>query len=273
MNRARALLGAALLSMCAAATAQERHLYNLPLRHALPEQVVPALRPLLAEGSSLSHYHNQLILNATPEEYRQLQRLLEQLDAAPRALLISVRKQNTWQDQRQRVAVEGSFGNDHVQVQTGRPIVGRPVADGARVRVQQQQRSGQDDGTQQVRATEGYAAYINAGAQVPVVVGRYPNGAGYRELAAVNSGFYANARVVGGEVIVDIDQRDDRVQGGRGTISSQSLQTQVRGRLGEWIALGGVNQSRVDGERGLSGYGASAGATLSDLAIKVELAE
>lgn len=271
MSRARALLGAALLSICAAAAAQERHLYNLPLRHALPEQVVPALRPLLSEGSSLSHYHNQLILNATPEEYRQLQRLLEQLDAAPRALLISVRKQNTWQDQRQRVAVDGSFGNDRVQVQTGRPIAGHPVDDGARVRVQQSQHAGQDDGTQQVRATEGYAAYINAGVQVPVVVGRYPNGAGYRELAAVDSGFYANARVVGGEVIVDIDQRDDRVRGG--TIQSQGLQTQVRGRIGEWIPLGGITRTQSGSERGLARYGDSTSSGLSDLAIKVELAE
>jgi hypothetical protein len=259
-----ALLGAALLAT--AAVAQERHLYTLQLRHVVPEQVVPALQPLLSAGSSLSHYHNQLILNATPEEHRQLQQVLQQLDAAPQALLISVRKQSEWSAQRQRIAVDGSVGDERVQVRTG-----RPVADGARVQVQQQQRTGGSDGTQQVRATEGLAAYIGTGIQAPVVVGRYSYGGEHRELAVADSGFYASARVVDGEVIVDIDQRDDRLRGG--TIRTQGLQTQVRGRLGEWIPLGGIDRSGDSSERGLARYGDSASSSLSDIAIKVELAQ
>ena len=259
-NFSRCLCIAALL--IGHASAQERHLRTYTLQHALAEQIVPALSAQLSSGSSVTPYRQQLILNVTDAEYRTLQTLLVQLDTAPRSLLISVRKQSQQLDNDERVGVQGRIGDGAVQVQSGNDWQQRTET---RVSVNHGSTQSARDGSQQVRAVEGMQAFISAGNTVSMRSGNY----GQRELVPVESGFYATARVVDGEVIVDIDQRDDRVQG-RG-IATQSLQTQVRGRIGEWIPLGGLNNSRSDNERTLTQYGSSNSSALSDLAIKIEM--
>jgi hypothetical protein len=111
------------------------------------------------------------------------------------------------------------------------------------------------------------AAFISAGNVIPVRSGPY----GQRELTPVESGFYANARIVGDEVIVDIDQHDDRVQ--QRSIATQRLQTQVRGRIGEWIPLGGISDQRNSSDSNYTNYRSSNSSALSDIAIKVDLTE
>ena len=71
--------------------ANERHIDTLSLNHAVPEQVVPVVKNLLSQGSTVSSYNNQLILNALPIELQQMKILLKQIDKPGRQLLISVR--------------------------------------------------------------------------------------------------------------------------------------------------------------------------------------
>lgn len=244
------------------AMAQERHLRTYTLQRALPEQVVPALAAQLSSGSSVTPYRQQLILNVTDAEYRTIQQLLAQLDTAPRSLLISVRKQGRQIDEDERYGVQGRVGDGAVQVQSGNDWQQRSET---RVIVNRSSSQRDSDGSQQVRAVEGMAAFISAGSAIAMRSGAY----GQRELTPVESGFYAVARIVDNEVIVDIDQHDDRVQGR--AIATQSLQTQVRGPVGTWIPLGNLNNSRADNERALTQYGNSNSDVLADLAIKVEL--
>lgn len=244
------------------ASAQERHLRSYTLQHALAEQVVPVLAAQLSSGSSVTPYRQQLILNVTDTEYRNLQALLVQLDTAPRSLLISVRKQSQQRDNDERFGVQGRIGEGDVQVQSGN---GRQQRTETRVIVNQGNTQSTRDGSQQVRAVEGMEAFISAGNTVSMRSGNY----GQRELVPVQSGFYATARIVEGEVIVDIDQRDDRLQGR--DIATQNLQTQVRGRIGEWIPLGGLSTSQSGSDRAVTNYGSNTANSTSDLAIKVDL--
>jgi len=257
------------LVLIGSAAAQERHLHNYTMRHALPEQVLPALSAQLSPGSNITPFRQQLILNVTDSEYRALMPLLDQLDVASRSLLISVHKQGQQMQQQERYGVDGAIGSGNVQIESNREVLTREGwqrrDDGTRVIVNQTNTSGSSAGSQQVRAVEGMRAYVSAGTTLPVRSGPY----GERTLTPVDSGFYATARVVGDEVIVDIDQRDDRVQGRN--ISTQSLQTQVRGRIGEWIPLGGLDNSRNDRERGLTDYRSGNSSSLSDLSIRVDL--
>lgn len=244
--------------------AQERHLHNYTLQHALAEQVVPVLAAQLAPGSSVTPYYQQLILNVTDSEYRTIQQLLEQLDKAPRSLLISARKQGQQSDDSEHYGVQGRIGDGNVQMQSGGDWQQRA---NARAVINRSSTQSNSAGSQQVRAVEGMSAFISAGSAVSMRSGPY----GQRELTPVESGFYAVARIVDNEVIVDIDQHDDRLQGR--TIATQNMQTQVRGRLGEWIPLGGLAQSNSDRERGLTNYGNSSVSALADLVIKVDLIE
>lgn len=250
--------------VCSVATAQERHLRNYTLRHALPEQVVPVLNAQLAAGSSVTPYRQELILNVTDGEYRTLTSLLQQLDTAPRSLLISVRKQGQQTQQNEHYGVDGHIGDGAVRVQSGN---GWQQHSETRVVVNQGSTRGSSDGSQRVRAVEGMAAYISAGNVIPVRRGSY----GQRELTPIETGFYANARIVGEEVIVDIDQHDDRMQ--QRSIATQSVQTQVRGRIGEWIALGGISEQRGGSDRNYTNYHSGNSSEFADITIKVELAD
>lgn len=256
------LLGLALAGL---AGAQERHIYNYAMRHALPEQVLPALNAQLSADSSVTPYQQQLILNVTAQEYRTVSELLKQLDVAPRSLLITVRNQNQSDSRSERYGVDGRIGTGAVQVQTGND--GRSNRGDTRVEINQSTRQGSGDGTQQIRALEGMAALISAGSVQSMRVDRYGN----RELVPVTSGFYATVRIVGAEVVVDIDQHDNRMQGRN--IQTQGLQTQVRGRLGTWIALGALQSSGQGSERNIAAYDGSNSASSTELAIKVDLAD
>jgi Bacterial type II and III secretion system protein len=263
------------LLLIGGSAAQERHLYNYTLRHALPEQVLPALSAQITAASSITPYRQQLILNVTADEYRTLTELLKQLDTAPRSLLISVRNRDDSSSQREQYGLDGRIGDGAVPVQTGR---GGQLRTQTNVVINRSTGSGNSAGTQQVRAVEGMAAFISAGQIYPVRSDRY----GSRELVPVTSGFYATVRVLDDEVIVDIDQHDDRLQNydsrpnndrALDRITTQRAQTQVRGRLGSWIPLGGVQSSSENSDRSVANYGDNSAANSTELAIKVDLAQ
>ena len=254
-----ALLCIALL-FCSDADAQQRHLRTYTLQHALAEQVAPALTPQLSPGSSVTPYRQQLILNVTDDEYQRLRPLLEQLDTAPRSLLISVRKQGQVRGDRERYGVQGRIGDGAVQIQSG---------DGRQQRTQividRDSTQSTQNGTQQVRAVEGMAAFISSGSTVAL----HGSDDGH-EYVPVASGFYATARVIGDEVIVDIDQRDDRMQGH--DIATQGLRTQVRGNLGAWIPLGNLDDAQADSRHTVTNYDQTSRQADAGIAIKVDLA-
>lgn len=253
------------LALAGLVDAQARHLYNYTMRHSLPEQVLPVLTAQISDQSSITPYQQQLILNVTPAEYQRVLELLGQLDVAPRSLLISVRNQSEGNGEDSRYGVEGRVGTGAVQVQTGGgyPAQSRDT----RIAIEQRDRAESGTGSQQVRALENTPALISAGKVYPVRTDRYGN----RELVPVSSGFYATVRIVGEEVIVDVDQHADRVQGR--DIQTQGIQTQVRGRLGSWIPLGNLQASGQSRGRGTASYNSENYSSSTDLAIKVELVE
>ncbi len=259
---------ALMLVIAIAANAADRQLHTYPMQRALPEQVLPAIQPLLSDGSSVQTFQNQLILNVTAAEYRTALELLQQLDVAARSLLISVRKNSDRQTNASQYGVDGRIGSGNVQVRSGDTRSSRTEIYGSN-----NTRTSQRDGTQQVRAVEGMPAFISAGTTQAVTTRSSPYGS-TRELIPVESGFYATARVIDNDVIIDIDQRDDRVQGRTiqtRTIQTQSIQTQVRGRVGEWISLGTLNNVERNENNGLTSTGRSSQSDRGDIALKVEL--
>lgn len=252
-----------LLGVTSAASAQERHLRTYTMRHALPEQVLPALLPQLSDGSSAQAFQGQLILNVSNAEYRDALQLLDQLDVAARSLLISVRTAGDSVASTGQYGINGQIGSGNVQVRSGDGWSTR-----TEVRAIQSSQHSNTGGSQQVRAVEGMPAFIATGASYPVT-SRSAYGSS-REMIPVESGFYASARIIGSEVVIDIDQRDDHVQGRQ--INTQNIQTQVRGRLGEWITLGGVQRSENNDRSDLLARGNSTGSRSADIAIRVELA-
>ena len=250
------------------AYADSRTLVTIPLRHQLPSQVLPVIQPLLSSGSTAAEFNNQLVLNATDEEVAKIRKLLDVIDRQPRELLITVRTPGSSTARNRGVAVNGSIGN----------------ANELRIGVEDTTRTESSTGQQQVRAVEGMPAQISIGVTTPVT-SSYTLANGQRvtsqEYVPVNQGVNVIARVVNDRVILDIAQQNDqlasrkRVQGARvpgaPTIQTQSISTQVSGRIGEWIPLGSINQSSAADSRGLGGVSGSSLSEVNTVMIKVEV--
>ena len=65
----------------------------------------------------------------------------------------------------------------------------------------------------------------------------------------IGQGFYAEPRLAGDRVTLEISQQADS-PGGYGSVNTQRLATTVSGRLGEWIELGGSGRQAAGNERG-----------------------
>src|ERR1700752_1999939 len=63
----------------------------IALRHRTADQVLPALRPLMEPGATLTGQGTQLIVRTSPANLAELMRALEAIDRPSRRLQISVR--------------------------------------------------------------------------------------------------------------------------------------------------------------------------------------
>ncbi|MEZ5501641.1 MAG: secretin N-terminal domain-containing protein [Halioglobus sp.] len=257
------------LSSCALA---QRELTTITVNYADAQQMVSVIRPYLSAGSSVSVYQNQLVLNATPEEVAKTRDLLQQLDAAGRQLLISVRTEGTGSASRRGVDVDGVITSGNTTITNG--AYGRSSESRATVRVENYRGSGTDNGSQSVRATEGLPAYIGTGMTAPVQsYSTGPDGRRYYQQGYVDAvaGFYATTRVSNGVARISIDQSNDQLAGQ--AVRTQQLRSEVSGPLGQWLPLGSLNTaaSQQGQDIGARAQSSSTGAT--QLFIKVDLLE
>lgn len=279
-----ALSGFVLVPVACAQTTVE----VLPLKYRKSEQVIPVLQPLLGRDSSISGFQNQLVIRATLAELAQLKRVLADIDTAPKRLLITVR-QDADQDRDHREAeLSGSIGNNNARItvpgggaQGGGNVVLREDDDRLRGRIVDSQRSSSSSTRQSIQVLEGYSAFIRVGESRPLrsrqmvrtivngqVVDRVVEGTEYRD---ANTGFSVVPRVQGNLVTLDINpQRETFDESRRGAVNVQRVMTTVSGRLGEWMDLGGINESRSDNQSALLGRSSTSSSERRGVQVKVE---
>ncbi len=260
----------------------------VPLKYRKSEQVIPVLQPLLGRDSSISGFQNQLVIRATPAEMAQLKRVLADIDTAPKRLLITVRQDTDQDRERRETELSGSIGNDNARItvpgsgsRSGGNVIFRDGDDRLRGRVVDSQRSSSSSTSQSIQVLEGYSAFIRVGESRPVrsrqvvrtvvngqIVDRVVEGTDYRD---ATTGFSVVPRVQGNLVTLDIDpQRETFDDGRRGTVNVQRVVTTVSGRLGEWMDLGGVNESRSDSQSVLLGRSSTSSSERRGVQVKVE---
>jgi len=260
--------------LAGAASAQPLVMGILPLHYRTVEQVIPLVRPLVPPPGTVSGIQNQLIVHTTPANLAQIRAVLERIDTLPRRLLISVRQDADAASSADRVSLEGGIAVGRGEVSVG----DRPPGGGARVQAYSTNRSQSDRTMQQVQALEGQPAMIHAGRSAPVPMRQVVRGpvgtqvvdsVEYRE---VSTGFQVIARLSGDQVILDIlPQRQVPATGGvPGSVSTQQLATTVRGRLGEWIDLGGTERMLDDRQSVLLGRAGAGGAEHRRVLVRVE---
>lgn len=247
----------------------QREITAITVNYASPEQLVSVLAPLLSEGSSVRHFQNKLILNATPEELAKTRELLQQLDRAGRQLLVSVRTDSSGSSNRSGVDVDSVIRSGDVVITNNNG--GRSTESRTIVRTQSTRGTQADNGNQAVRVTEGMPAYIATGVSAPtqtLTVG--PNGQRVyqQDFVSAVAGFYATTWLNGDTVRISIDQSNDQFEGR--SIATQQLQSEVSGRLGQWLPIGVVSQSASRQDSGIGSRGQSGQSTSTQLFLKVE---
>ena len=258
LSRMLRLWGLLLLLLGAGPLLAQQGLEVLPLQHRSVEEVLPVLRPLVEPGGSLSGMNNQLFLRASERNRAEIRKALAAMDVPARRLVIRVATDLSQTEQYRGGRVQGSLGNDRVRI--GNADTGG--SNQVRAQVYDSRSATAGGGTQMVQTVDGGRAYIQVGTSLAVPMRQVvlgPGGAVVSEIVEyrdVGRGFYAEPRVRGDRVSVDISQQSD-APGRRGdaSIQVQRLSTTVSGRLGEWLQLGGTGQdasSRRQGTLSLS---------------------
>jgi type II secretory pathway component GspD/PulD (secretin) len=245
----RPLLSCLLLAISASALADTQ---VLPLNNRTSDELLPVARNFLGQDGRVSAYGNQLVVNAAPDKIDALRNLLSQLDVAAKRLLISVDTSDS-----NNSGTNGYSVNGQGQ--------GRVINYGTANRT---------GGVQQVQASEGVPALIQVGESVPLtttqpdVYGRPQMQTQYRN---VTQGFYVTASVTGDTVHLNISTNNDRVsERSPDVVKVQSTDTQVSGRLGEWITLAGINEQSQLNQQGYTRNYATQGRNDMTLRVKVD---
>jgi hypothetical protein len=242
----------------------------IDLHHRTAAEVIPVLQPLVESGGALSGQDYQLFVRVSSANLAQLKKALASLDRAPKALVISVRNST-----REDIARETAAAHAEVDPRHSSVSVQGTSSNGSR----------DSSGVSTVRVLEGGTASIATGQSIPVVTsyavggGRRPFAAGSLEYRNLNSGFLVTPRLAGQQVTLQIDQQSQQPQSSRepdsrgGVVNTQSLSTQVSGRLGEWIALGAVNESSSSSSSGILTRHYETQSSDRTLWVRIELAD
>lgn len=273
LRRAGAL--ALLWASCWVTAAGAQELQVIELRHRLAEQVIPALQPLLEPGAALTGMDATLFVRTSPANFEQIRQAVAVLDRAPRQLRITVGQGTVESVTESAVRGSATVGGGDVQVGVNRPPAGESGATVVARNVTQREHL---SNIGSVTALEGTETYISTGQTAPLTatrvtpVGSGPGVARTTEYREASTGFYATARVNGDVVTLDLAPRQERFSGPSSDprIEHASLTTQVSGRLGEWILVGGSGTSQHTDSSGLLTWGTRSGDASYSVWVKVE---
>ncbi|GEM_PF-260590 len=217
------------------------------LSHRTARALLPLLRPLLPRGTALSGRGHTLLLRAAPAERARIRALARRLDTPRPRLLISIRP-------RPRVTPAG----DIVRYDVGGPAAGTHAG---RARTYEVEPDDYAAGRESVATLDGRPAHLEIGRRLvrvegPVWVapdtvtltGAIPPGPPGAvpivvplRLRRVASGFDVVAHAHGDEVVLSVRAYRARTDSaGGGPIAYARVAATVRGRLGQWIDLGGI---------------------------------
>jgi len=253
-----------LLALTLAAHAQQTVLEVIDLKYRSADQIVPMLKPLLAPGGTISSLQNRVIVRTTPQNLAELHKVLDAVDTVPKRLVISVRQEAGGTGITSEAEVSGSIGTGDARVtvpgsrnRPGDTVVIRQGDNVVRGRVQSSQSATTNRDVQTVQVLEGNEATIRIGQSVPIrssSVTRTPQGTQIAESVEhrdADTGFRVRPRVRGDQVTLEISTRSDaQVNPSSQTLNIQRVDTVVSGRLGEWIEIGGIDQSRPQTDNG-----------------------
>ncbi len=239
------------------------HIHVIALKHRSAGAVIPIIKPFIAPGGAISGTGYTLIVRTTDKNFVVLQRLLGEIDTAPRQLMVTVRQSSDTNSQSHSARLNGQIRSDN----------GRLSVQG-QGQIYNTESRGSSPDEQRLQVQEGQWATIHFGQSVPIASRQVlPNGSisDSVQYKAVTSGFDVLVRVHGDIVTLSIRPSKATLspQGG-GIINEQQAQTTVSGRLGEWIALGGISAARSNSGSGTLYQTGSHNIQIGTISVRVD---
>jgi hypothetical protein len=254
----------------------------IQLKHRPAGEIIPLIRPLIGPDDALSGMDYRLIVRTSDRNLKNIERLLAQLDVAPRQLRITV-EQRVADDRDTTIhSVEGEIQiGDEAQIKLpekspdNRGLVIQ--RDNLRLRTGQRTTVGRNETTQTVMALDGQRASIRIGQSVPHVKEilaldrRQVLIAQGIALQDVTTGFDVLPRVRGDRVRMEITPRLSTLRDPTtGLADFQELATTVEVRLGEWIDLGAILGHRSEIDRAILESAATESGERRTIRLKIE---
>ncbi len=285
MVRGRLIVTALLVALTAllalaGVSAEETRI--IQLKHRPAGEIIPLIRPLLGPEDALSGMDYRLIVRTSDRNLKEIERLLAQLDVAPRQLRITV-EQRVADDRdttTHSVAGEVRIGDKaRIQLPEKSPDDRGLVAQKGNLRFRTGQRAtaGRNETVQTVMALDGQRASIRIGQSVPHVKKILALGrrqaliAQGIELQDVTTGFDVLPRVHGDRVRMEITPRLSTLRDpATGLADFQELATTVEVRLGEWIDLGTILGHRNEIDRAILESATTESGKRRTIRLKVE---
>jgi len=253
----------------------------IPLKNRLVEEVIPTIRSILGARGTVSGMQGQLIIRAHPQALKEVKQVLSKLDSALKNLRITV-KQGTklrLNEQERSIKAEVPIG------EKGRVIIGNPgsgglifeneLSDGEIEALLLNRKQTLDEKDTQVVVTlEGRPVLIHITQSFPVTETRnFRSGNTITEVESirfkdVRTGLSVLPRLNGDQVILEISPQKSRFNGQQ--IETFGLNTVVRGQIGEWMELGGLNQNRQGSDAGIGSRTATQDSESRKVFLKID---
>ena len=266
------------------ALAENMRLEVIQLQNRMVDDVIHIIRPLVAPGGTVTGMNNQLVVKTTPSNIAEIKQILTRIDHAPRKLMITVKQNIDGNSHLREDSLTGKYGSDNVQINAGHDHSNEGLSisvgdknSNVRYRTLNSTASADDRNTFKVQALEGRPAFINQGQSIPVDTSTaYVTRHGVvvnqsTDYYETGSGFYVLPRLNGNQVTLFAATEVSSVQPcGHPTANVQGVETTVTGRLGQWMELGGIDQSFNHGTRQNFSSSNVRGRELRTVLIKVD---
>lgn len=257
---------------------------NLHYRSA--QEIIPIIKPLLDKDGSITGTGYKLFIKSSPGNIAQLRHMIGEIDVAVRNLLVSVSMDPAVMQSSETTSARIQLDNGNSKVEAGKDSgvsadmqrQSQPrqhiMYDIHRIQEMHTQRA---PAVQTVRVSEGLWATIRTGQGVPIATRiRNPDGTvtDTYTYQAVASGFQVLPRVNGDTVTLTIRPQDQTVNNNHsGTYDTTEMETTVSGKLGQWIALGGISKTSESNGAGITYETEQRQNKYNQIYVKVELAK
>ena len=245
-------------TICASASvAESMKIEIIPMKNRMVEDVIPIIKPLVIKGGTVTGMNNQLIVKTTPSNIELIKSILEQIDSAPRKLLISVKRSNNNKLNTEEDVLSIKFDSKNIKIKAP-DISKKGVAiqnknskgDVIRYRKSYEKSQEQEGNVFYVNTLEGNPAFINMGRLIPVKsqTNIVTSGAIIVQENIkhhnVSSGFYVTPKLQGDNVVLTISPHFAKInKKEKNIVNVQKINTIIHGKLGKWVPIGGVDQS------------------------------